>query len=87
MDASGEWLYGELTRLGLWDGRQLTGAIILNAVKCVPPANRPRTAEVDRCRSWLAEELEILRNVRVTLALGSSAHRTLLRLAARFLRY
>ncbi len=79
-DASGEWLYGELERLGLWDGRRLSGAIILNAVKCVPPHNRPRTDEVDRCRAWLSEELEILRDVRVTLALGSIAHRTLLRL-------
>jgi uracil-DNA glycosylase family 4 len=81
MDASGEWLYGELERLGLWDGRRLSGVIILNAVRCVPPGNRPPTDEVDRCRSWLVAELEALRDVRVTLALGSIAHRTLLRLA------
>ena len=41
MDASGEWLYPALEQLDLWDGRKLSGAYILNAVKCVPPGNRP----------------------------------------------
>jgi uracil-DNA glycosylase family 4 len=80
MDASGEWLYAGLERLGLWNGERLTGAVILNAVKCVPPQNRPRTDEVDRCRSWLEPELEALPQVRVVLALGAIAHRSLLRL-------
>jgi uracil-DNA glycosylase family 4 len=80
MDASGEWLYGELEKVGLWNGRRLSGAIILNAVKCVPPQNRPRTDEVDRCRRWLGPEIETLSRVALVLVLGAIAHRTLLRL-------
>ena len=89
MDASGEWLYGQLERLGLWDGTRLSGALILNAVKCVPPQNRPKTDEVDRCREWLRLELEALRHARVLLALGAIAHRSLLALfeARPFTRY
>ena len=58
MDASGEWLYGELGRRGLWDGERLRGAYIVNAVKCVPPGNRPSTDEQLRCQPWLVRELE-----------------------------
>ncbi len=80
LDSSGEWLYGELQRLGLWDGTRLSGARILNAVKCAPPQNRPASAELDRCRDWLARELGALPDVRVVLALGALAHGTLLKL-------
>lgn len=79
MDASGEWLYGELARQGLWDGERLHGAYILNAVKCVPPQNRPSTAEQASCRPWLERELLALPRVRVALALGRIAHEALLR--------
>jgi uracil-DNA glycosylase family 4 len=79
MDASGEWLYGELERQGLWDGEQLHGACILNAVKCVPPGNRPSRSEQDNCRPWLAAELSRLRSLRVVLALGSVAHSAVLK--------
>lgn len=80
LDASGEWLYGELERLGLWNGERLLGVRILNAVKCVPPGNRPLAEEVERCRHWLRLELEALERVRVLLALGAIAHRTVLAL-------
>jgi uracil-DNA glycosylase family 4 len=79
MDASGEWLYGELGRRGLWDGERLTGAYILNAVKCVPPQNRPTGDEQERCRPWLARELESLTEARVVLALGQIAWQAVLR--------
>ena len=79
MDASGEWLYGELERRGWWDGRRLTGVYILNAVKCVPPQNRPTSDEQERCRPWLARELEALPDVRVVLALGQIAWAAVLR--------
>jgi uracil-DNA glycosylase family 4 len=78
LDASGEWLYGILEKRGAWDGEQLRGVHITNAVKCVPPANRPTTAELDRCRYWLARELEALSSARVVLTLGALAHRSLL---------
>ena len=79
MDASGEWLYGELERRGLWDGARLRGVYILNAVKCVPPGNRPTTDEQTRCRPWLEQELAALAQVRVVLALGQIAHAAVLR--------
>jgi uracil-DNA glycosylase family 4 len=79
MDASGEWLYGELGRRGLWDGERLTGVYILNAVKCVPPQNRPTTDEQTRCRPWLARELDALADARIVLALGQIAWQSVLR--------
>jgi len=79
MDASGEWLYGELARRRLWDGERLDGVYIVNAVKCVPPGNRPTTDEQTRCRPWLERELAALESTRVVLALGRIAHTGVLR--------
>jgi uracil-DNA glycosylase family 4 len=79
LDASGVWLYGELERRGLWNGERLRGAYIVNAVKCVPPGNRPTGGEQDECLSFLARELDALRAARVVLALGSIAARAVLR--------
>ncbi len=79
LDASGEWLYGELERRGLWDGQHLRGALILNAAKCAPPQNRPTAQELARCRDWLLQELSQLEGARVLLALGGLAHGSLLR--------
>jgi len=79
MDASGEWLYGELARRRLWDGERLKGVYILNAVKCVPPKNQPTREEQSRCQPWLARELAALADARVVLALGQIAHRAVLR--------
>jgi uracil-DNA glycosylase family 4 len=79
LDASGEWLYGELERRGWWDGEHLKGAYIVNAVKCVPPGNRPSGEEQDSCRPFLERELALLRSARVVLALGSIAHGAVLR--------
>jgi len=79
MDASGEWLYSALKALELWDGHKLRGAYILNAVKCVPPGNRPNAAELDACRPWLAQELALLSHARVVLSLGSIAHQSVLK--------
>ena len=80
MDASGEWLYGALERNGLWDGAALDGTYIVNAVKCVPPQNRPRSDGFERCRAWLTLELEALRNAEVVLTLGALAHGSVLKL-------
>jgi len=78
-DASGEWLYGELARRRLWDGERLAGVYIVNAVKCVPPGNRPTTDEQIRCQRWLGRELAALESARVVLALGRIAHGAVLR--------
>ena len=50
LDASGEWLYGELERRGLFARERLDGVYITNAVKCVPPGNRPLPLELGECR-------------------------------------
>jgi uracil-DNA glycosylase family 4 len=78
-DASGEWLYASLARAGLWDGHRLRGAYIANAVKCVPPGNRPRAEECRACRPWLEAELAALSRARLVLALGRIAHEAVLR--------
>jgi len=52
---------------------------ITNAVRCLPPANKPETAEVDRCNAYLATELEQLPAPKLVLALGAIAHRAVLR--------
>ena len=52
---------------------------ITNAVKCLPPANKPTTAEIDTCNRYLAAELAALAVPKAILALGAIAHRGVLR--------
>ena len=61
------------------DGLQLHGVRITNAVKCLPPANKPLPAEVQACNEFLARELAASPEVRVILALGLVAHGAVLR--------
>jgi uracil-DNA glycosylase len=86
-DHAGILLYETLHRFGLAslpvsrtadDSLVLRGARIVNAVKCVPPENRPLAEEIRRCNGYLARELEQLSAVRVYLALGRIAHDALL---------
>ncbi len=86
-DAAGELLYRALHAAGLAtrpvstsvdDGLGLLGCRISNAVKCLPPANKPTTREVDRCNGLLALELGELGPGAVVLALGGIAHRAVL---------
>ena len=67
--------------MGVDDGLVLKGAYISNAVRCVPPENKPTGAEVVACTPWLEEELALLTDLRVIVALGKIAHDTLLRYA------
>jgi uracil-DNA glycosylase len=48
--------------------------VILNAVKCLPPANKPEPSEIATCRHFLEEGLATLKGVRVVIALGQIAH-------------
>ena len=82
-DYAGELLYGTLLKFGLaegeyraspGDGLQLNGATILNAVKCLPPGNKPEPAEVATCRNYFEAALAALPNVRILVALGRIAH-------------
>jgi len=59
------------------DGLKLINCRISNAVKCLPPQNKPETAEIKRCNSYLAAELE-LQPPKIILALGSIAHQAVL---------
>ncbi len=61
------------------DGLLLRGCRITNAVKCLPPANKPETAEVRQCNGFLAAEIRALPAVPSILALGAVAHAAVLR--------
>ncbi len=61
------------------DGLKLLGCRITNAVKCLPPQNKPTTLEVQTCNRYLASELESLPRGGVFLALGGIAHRAVIR--------
>jgi uracil-DNA glycosylase family 4 len=87
-DFAGELLYGTLSDLGFAagrfqaradDGLTLTDCRIINAVRCVPPENKPTTAEMNTCRRFLVAELAALPARRVTLALGRIAHDAVLK--------
>jgi uracil-DNA glycosylase family 4 len=82
-DYAGELLYATLLKFGLAvgeygadpaDGLRLEGAIILNAVKCLPPANKPEPSEIKTCRNYFEAALGALPSVRVVVALGQIAH-------------
>jgi uracil-DNA glycosylase family 4 len=80
-DRSGDFLYAALHRAGIAsqaesrradDGLVLRGAYITAPVRCAPPENKPTLGEIAACRSWLEEELLLLVNARVYLALGKT---------------
>ena len=82
-DQAGELLYVTLLKFGLasgtyrasrHDGLRLNGAIILNTVKCLPPANKPEPGEISNCRRFFEESMAALPNVRIVIALGRIAH-------------
>ncbi len=89
-DHAGHLLFRTLLKFGLAQGRyeerpddslRLTGAIILNSVKCLPPQNKPLPAEIATCRRYYEAQLALLPNVRVLVALGQIAHGTAVRVA------
>ncbi|MEO0421883.1 MAG: uracil-DNA glycosylase [Pseudomonadota bacterium] len=61
------------------DGLELLGCRITNAVKCLPPANKPLGGEVTTCNTFLSTELEALPAPAVVLALGSIAHQAVIK--------
>lgn len=86
-DASGDFLFAGLERHGLAFRRRRNWVLdrirISNAVKCLPPGNAPKAAEVNNCRDYLSAELNhyVLcgRTPRVVLALGGVAFRAVSR--------
>lgn len=82
-DFAGTFLYGTLKRYGFAtgefderpdDGLQLVKTAVTNAVRCVPPQNRPTAAEINTCRPFLTATLDRLDNLRVIVTLGKIAH-------------
>jgi uracil-DNA glycosylase family 4 len=61
------------------DGLQLFNCRITNAVKCLPPQNKPTGDEINLCNLFLKKELEVLPENAVVLALGGIAHRAVLK--------
>ena len=87
-DYAGILLYEMLYRFGFSscplsrtrsDGLQLNRCRITNAVKCLPPDNRPLTSEIVNCNAYLASELGVMPTGGVVLALGTIAHNAVLR--------
>jgi uracil-DNA glycosylase len=82
-DYAGDLLYGTLARFGLAeghydarpdDGFALVGVRITNAVRCVPPENKPLPAEFNACRPFLLAEMAAMPNLGGILAIGRNAH-------------
>jgi uracil-DNA glycosylase family 4 len=64
------------------DGLVMTGCRITNAVKCLPPDNKPVGAEINTCNTFLENELQSLPNGSLVLALGGIAHRAVIKALA-----
>ncbi|MDH5721739.1 MAG: uracil-DNA glycosylase [Alphaproteobacteria bacterium] len=82
-DYAGELLYATLLAFGFAkgkyaahknDGLELVDAKITNAVKCVPPENKPTGEEIKACRSFLKREIEAMPKLKVILSLGLVSH-------------
>lgn len=82
-DSSGQMLFRMLSRFGFTagvfgntsdDGLELRDAMITNAVRCVPPQNRPIGAEVNACRPYLSASVAQLQKIELILTLGKIAH-------------
>ena len=69
----------QLNSVALGDGLKLKRCRITNAVKCLPPQNKPTGAEINQCNHFLAAELQTLPERAVILALGTVAHLAVLK--------
>jgi uracil-DNA glycosylase family 4 len=87
-DYAGDLLYATLMEFGFAigqydrrpdDGLALRDCAIVNAVRCVPPQNKPTPLEIATCRRYLLEALNELKDLRVVVALGRIAHDSALR--------
>jgi uracil-DNA glycosylase family 4 len=88
-DRSGDFLYKALYKVGVAnqptsrstdDGLTLKGAYVTAAVKCAPPDNKPAIDETSNCASYLANEIDSLKDLRTILCLGQFAFKAVIRL-------
>ncbi len=87
-DWAGDLLYATLDKFGLSrgqyaadvaDGLSLSGAMITNSVRCVPPENKPAGTEINACRPFLAARIAALPNLEAILTLGKISHESTVR--------
>src|SRR5690606_9832697 len=87
-DYAGELLYSTLSRFGFStgtfkarpdDGVELVNAALTNAVRCVPPENKPVGAEISTCRTFLQPTSGRFPNLRAIVTLGTIAHQSTVR--------
>jgi uracil-DNA glycosylase family 4 len=87
-DYAGDLLYSTLKEFGFArgdfqaradDSLELVDARITNAVRCVPPENRPTPAEINTCRDFLAPTIREMPRLRAIVALGRIAHETVVK--------
>lgn len=90
-DFAGNLLYGTLHQYGFATQAEpldragnanadlhLVGCRITNAVRCLPPQNKPETVEINTCNNYLADELAMLPKGAAVMALGTIAHQAVL---------
>lgn len=87
-DYAGDVLYGALDKYGFStgkfqqrpdDGLELVDCRISNAVRCVPPENKPETSEIKTCNQFLAKEIAAMPNLEIILSLGGISHNAVLK--------
>ncbi len=87
-DYAGDVLYPALLKHGLAqgnygrikeDGFTLINTRITNAVRCVPPENKPETSEIIMCNNFLTQEIAAMPNLKVILSLGGISHKAVLK--------
>ncbi|GAK32546.1 uracil-DNA glycosylase [Iodidimonas nitroreducens] len=87
-DYAGDLLYPTMLKFGFAkgdyradpkDGLCLSGAMVTNAVRCVPPENKPIGAEISQCRPYLISRIKALPHLKAIFLLGRIAHESVLR--------
>ena len=87
-DYAGDLLYRTLKTFGFArgefrarpdDGLELIGTAITNAVRCVPPGNKPESGEINTCRQFLSATIGRFPNLRAIVTLGAIAHQSTIR--------
>jgi len=87
-DHAGDVLYGQLSAFGfskgvfkqhINDGLELVNCRITNAVRCVPPQNKPIGSEINSCNLYLSQEIAAMKRLRIILSLGKISHDAVLK--------
>lgn len=87
-DYAGLILYSALKKYGfakgdyrqcIDDGFELVNCRITNAVRCVPPENKPEPSEITQCNNFLKAEISAMKNLKIILSLGSVSHNAVLK--------